>query len=142
MNVFDTMNILATGLSAERVRINVTTSNLANAQTTRTDEGGPYKRRDPIFTAGSPDPLSFDMAMADAVQTVSVTDIIKDTQAPRAVFDPSHPDADGEGYVFMPNVNMVEEMTNMMQASRSYDANISALRDVIDMAEKALTLGR
>lgn len=142
MNVFDTMQIISSGLSAERVRINVTTSNLANAQTTRTEDGGPYQRRDPIFQSNPMQPGSFSASLNDAMHSVVVPEIVKDQDAPRLVFDPSHPDADDEGYVSMPNVNMVEEMVNMMQASRSYDANISALRDVMDMAEKALGLGR
>lgn len=142
MNVFDTMQVLSSGLSAERVRINVTTSNLANAQTTRTEEGGPYQRRDPIFQSAPMNAGSFNETMTDAMHSVVVPSIVKDQDPPRLVFDPSHPDANDEGYVAMPNVNMVEEMVNMMQASRSYDANITALRDVMDMAEKALTLGR
>ena len=142
MNVFDTMQIISSGLSAERVRINVTTSNLANAQTTRTEEGGPYQRRDPIFQSNPMQPGSFGASLNDAMQSVMVPEIVKDQDPPRLVFDPTHPDANDEGYVSMPNVNMVEEMVNMMQASRSYDANISALRDVMDMAEKALGLGR
>ncbi len=142
MNVFDTMQVISSGLSAERVRINVTTSNLANAQTTRTDEGGPYQRRDPIFQSAPMQPGSFNASLNDAMHSVMVPEIVKDQDPPRLVFDPSHPDANDEGYVSMPNVNMVEEMVNMMQASRSYDANITALRDVMDMAEKALGIGR
>jgi flagellar basal-body rod protein FlgC len=142
MNVFDTMQVISSGLSAERVRINVTTSNLANAQTTRTEEGGPYQRRDPIFQSSPMQSGSFSASLNDAMQSVLVPEIVKDQDPPRLVFDPSHPDADDEGYVSMPNVNMVEEMVNMMQASRSYDANITALRDVMDMAEKALGIGR
>lgn len=138
MNHFDTMEVLASGLSAERMRIDVTSSNLANAQTTRTVEGGPYKRRDPIFATQTGIGDAFDQTLAG----VEVTDVITDTEAPRMVYDPRHPDANDKGYVAMPNISMVEEMVNMMNASRSYEAQLTAMHGLVDMAEKALSLGK
>jgi flagellar basal-body rod protein FlgC len=142
MSFFESMDILSSGLSAERVRINTTSSNMANAQTTRTEEGGPYRRRDPIFLAASSQPEAFASEMQDAMQSVTVTDIVKDTGAPRMVYNPKHPDANADGYVGMPNVNMVEEMVNMLTASRSYEAEVTAMHGLVGMAEKALGLGR
>jgi flagellar basal-body rod protein FlgC len=142
MSFFESMSILSGGLSAERIRINTTTSNMANAQTTRTEEGGPYKRRDPIFLAAALPSENFASQIDDATQAVNVTEIVTDQSAPRKVYNPKHPDADAEGYIAMPNVNMVEEMVNMLSASRNYEANLTAMRHVVGMAEKALGLGR
>ena len=142
MNIFDSMEVLASGLTAERVRMNVVSSNLANAQTTHTEEGGPYKRRDPLFAATPLDPMSFDEQLTDALNTVVVDDIVQDPTAARQVYNPSHPDANTDGFVAMPNVSMVEEMVNMMTASRSYEAGVTAMKTLVDMAEKALSIGR
>ena len=143
MNVFDSMQMLSAGLTAQRARINATTSNLANAQSTRTVDGpGPYKRRDPVFQSEALDPTSFDLQMQDAMQTVQVRDIVQDPNPPRLVFDPNHPDANADGYVAMPNINMVEEMVNMLTATRSYEAQVTAMRGLLEMSEKALSLGR
>jgi flagellar basal-body rod protein FlgC len=142
MDFFTAMEILSSGLGAERVRMNVTSSNLANAQTTRTPAGGPYQRRDPVFTANVVDGDEFGSQLDDALRTVEVTDVVTDPNPPRTVYDPGHPDADAKGLVQLPNVNMVEEMVNMLTAARSYEASLSAMRSVIDMAHKAMTLGR
>lgn len=142
MSFFETMDILSSGLSAERVRINTTSSNMANAQTTRTEAGGPYKRRDPVFLANSPRADAFDTQLDDAISGVTVTNIETDTAAPRMVYDPKHPDTNADGYVAMPNINMVEEMVNMLTASRSYEAAVTAMHGLVGMAEKALGLGR
>ena len=142
MSFFESMNILSTGLSAERIRINTTTSNMANAQTTRTEEGGPYKRRDPVFLAASINRDGFASDIDDAMQAVNVTDVVTDPSAPRQVYNPKHPDANAEGYVGMPNITMVEEMVNMLTASRAYEAEITAMHHIVGMAEKALGLGK
>jgi flagellar basal-body rod protein FlgC len=143
MDFFSALEILSSGLGAERVRMNVTASNLANAQTTRTAEGGPYKRRDPVFTttelASTP---AFSRELDGALRGVAVTDLITDNGPPRVVHDPSHPDADSQGNVAMPNVNMVEEMVNMITASRAYEAGVTAMRAVADMAQQTLSLGK
>jgi len=143
MGFLNAMEILSSGLTAERVRMNVTSSNLANAKTTRTAQGGPYQRRDPVFTAT--DVLSntpFDSNLRQALQGVEVSQIAADTSAPRMIHDPGHPDANAEGFVAMPNINMVEEMVNMITSARSYEASITAMRSVIAMARRTLTLGK
>ncbi len=143
MDFFSAMEILASGLGAERVRMNVTASNLANAQTTRTAQGGPYRRRDPVFTAveiANADPFSG--KLLDALRAVEVSKIVADNRAPRQVHDPSHPDANAQGYVAMPNINMVEEMVNMITAARAYEAGVTAMRSLVQMAERALSLGK
>ncbi len=142
MSFFESMNILSSGMSAERIRINTTTSNMANAQTTRTDAGGPYKRRDPVFLAAALDSGGFGSQIDEAMQTVNVTNVEVDQGEGRRVFNPKHPDADPEGYVMMPNVVMIEEMVNMMTAQKNYEAQITAMHHVVGMAEKALGIGR
>ncbi len=143
MDFFSAMEVISSGLTAERVRLNVTASNLANANTTRTEEGGAYRRRDPIFAARNVAAEGGFQSQLDGVlKGVEVTEIIKDDSPPRLVFDPKHPDADEEGYVSLPNVNMVEEMVNMVMASRAYEAGVTAMKSVKDMANKALAIGR
>jgi len=143
MDFFSAMEIISSGLSAERVRMNITASNLANAETTRTEEGGPYRRRDPIFAAKNLEPREgFQSDLDQALQGVEVTEVVLDTDPPRLLFDPNHPDANPNGYVELPNVNMIEEMVNMMMAARSYEAGVSAMRSVVDMAQRALSVGK
>jgi flagellar basal-body rod protein FlgC len=143
MDFFSAMEIISSGLSAERVRMNITASNLANAETTRTEEGGPYRRRDPIFAAKNLEPKEgFQSNLDQALQGVEVAEVVQDTDPPRLLFDPNHPDANPNGYVELPNVNMIEEMVNMMMAARSYEAGVSAMRSVVDMAQRALSVGK
>ncbi len=124
--------------------MNAISSNLANARTTRTPQGGPYKRRDPVFMA-TPLSREFDRLMSselgEQVHSVSVVGIREDNGPPRRVYDPEHPDADGDGYLELPDVNVVEEMVNMLTASRSYEANVSAIQTLKSMAMRALMLG-
>lgn len=141
MNLNDITDIAASGLSAQRARLATTASNLANAETTRTPEGGPYQRRDPIFRSDS-NRGSFSSRLDHAVRRVDVQRIAIDDSAPISRFDPSHPDADPEGFVKMPNVNVIREMSNMMSASRSFEANLVSMRKVRAMAEAALRIGR
>lgn len=141
MNFFDSMNVISSGLAAERTRMNLTSSNLANAKTTRTEEGGPYRRRDPVFTA-VPGNERFETELDGALRAVEVTEVIEDPEDPRLEYDPSHPDANPEGYVEMPNVNPVEEMVNMMTAARAYEAGINAMRASVEMAQRAIRIGK
>lgn len=146
MDFFTSMRISATGMSAQQTRMNTISSNLANAETTRAEDGsGPYRRRDPIFTA-TPDRESFGEVLANQMdenaQGVLVTEVQEDQRPPRMVYNPKHPDADANGYVAMPNVNSVEEMANMISASRSYEANVTALNAAKSMAIKALEIGK
>ena len=142
MDFFSAMDILSSGLRAQRTRLNLTSSNLANAQTTRTAEGGPYRRRDPVFEARSMSDSGFETEIQSALRRVEVAEVRQDPTPPKQVYDPSHPDADGDGYVFMPNISLIEEMVNMMTAARAYEASATAMRSVVDMASRALTLGR
>jgi flagellar basal-body rod protein FlgC len=141
MNVFDSMDVIASGMAAERLRLDVTSSNMANANTTRTAEGGPYQRRDPVFNTAPVDTQNFGSVMGEALTGVEVSEVINDQSEPRKVYDPSHPDAQEDGYVSMPNITMVEEMVNMLNASRSYEAQLTAMHGVVEMTEKALSLG-
>ena len=143
MDFFTAMEVISSGLTAERVRMNITASNLANAETTRTEAGGPYKRRDPIFEAKNlEDRRGFQSDLDQALLGVEVSEVVEDTKEPRLLFDPSHPDSNGDGYVELPNVNMIEEMVNMMMAARSYEAGVSAMRSVTEMAQRALSVGK
>lgn len=146
MDFFSSMRVSASGLEAQTKRMNTISSNIANAETTRVEgQEGPYKRKDPIFTATA-DKESFGEILQNEldqqVQGVLVEDIQEDTRPPRMVYNPSHPDANEEGYVAMPNVNTVEEMANMISAQRSYEANVTAMGAAKAMAQKALEIGK
>jgi flagellar basal-body rod protein FlgC len=141
MNLGDISDIAASGLSAQRVRLAVTASNLANAETTRTAGGGPYKRRDPVFRSHAVVP-PFSGSLDQALRRVDVTRIAVDDQEPIMRFDPAHPEADENGFVAFPNVSVVNEMSNLMSASRSYEANLLIIRKVRAIAEAALRIGR
>jgi flagellar basal-body rod protein FlgC len=143
MDFFAAMDVSATGLSVERTRMNVAASNLANASTTRAAGGGPYKRKDVVVEAVPLDPASAGGApLARAVSAVRVNAIQQDALPPRLEYDPGHPDADAKGYVAYPNVNPVEEMVDMITASRAYEAGITTLSTAVSMAERALGIGR
>lgn len=146
MSFFDALQTSASGLSAQRMRMNLISSNLANANTTRTAEGGPYKRKDAVFAANPQRSSAFGDALATQLDAqrveVQVTAIREDPRPPIQKFDPGHPDADAEGMVLMPNINVVEEMVNMISASRSYEANVTALKASKEMAANALEIGR
>src|SRR5262249_13140684 len=138
--VFSAMEVAASGLSAERTRMNVIASNLANARTTKTDAGGPYKKLDPVFAAV---PLGEGaVGSAGGVSLVRMDRIEQDKRDPHLVYEPGHPDADAKGYVRYPNVNVVEEMVNMITASRAYEAGVSTVDSVKSMARSALGIGR
>ena len=141
---FDSMDVSASALSAERLRMNTISSNLANAQTTRTAEGGPYRRKDPVFEAQPVDDFSRVLAGAMDVplHKVKVVEVVSDQNAPKMVYQPEHPDANPEGYVAMPNVNPMEEMVNLITASRTYEANVTAMSVARNMMHRALDIGR
>ena len=144
MDFFSSMDISASALTAERTRMNLISSNLANANSTRTAEGGPYRRKDAVFTATANEKGSFGAALGKATDArrVEVTQINEDQRPPRLQYEPSHPDADANGYVAYPNVNVVEEMADMITASRSYEANVTATQAAKSMALKTLELLR
>lgn len=141
MDFFTAMEVSASGLSAERTRMNVAASNLANAQTTQAAGGGPYKRRDVVLSAVDVPGVTGE-PYAQAVRGVSVSQITQDTAAPRLEYDPGHPQANAQGYVAYPNINPVEEMVDMITASRAYEAGITTMSTAVNMAEKALGIGR
>jgi len=144
MDFFSAMDISSSAMSAERTRMNLISSNLANANSTRSAEGGPYKRKDAVFTA-TPLPGAFTNAMNQANQRlarVDVTGVVEDSSPPRLQYDPTHPDADVKGYVSLPNVNVIEEMADMISATRTYEANVTAAQAAKSMAMKTLELGR
>ena len=144
MSFFKAMNISSSGLAAQRVRMNVLSSNLTNANTTRTPEGGPYKREDVVFSATNVSDFEnmLDEDWGTELKKVQVIDIHKDTKAPRMVLDPSHPDANAEGYVAMPNIQTMTEMVNMIAATRAFEANTTALNSAKAMANTAIEIGR
>jgi flagellar basal-body rod protein FlgC len=142
LGVFSAIDISASGLSAERTRMNTIASNLANAQTTRTAAGGPYKRVDPVFEAIALDKMHALSPSERSVSQVQVTQIVQDQRPGHMVYSPGHPDANKDGYLEYPNVNVVEEMVNMISASRAYEAGISSVEATQKMASSALDLGR
>jgi flagellar basal-body rod protein FlgC len=147
MSFMSAMEIISSGLTASRTRMNLISSNLANVNTTRTAAGGPYRRKDPVYQA-APLAQPFDQVLRsrieeDALRGVAVTQVVTDPRPPRLVFDPGHPDADPKsGMVKMPNINVVEEMVDMIMASRAYEAGVTAMQSVKAMTDRALQIGR
>jgi flagellar basal-body rod protein FlgC len=145
MSFFKSMGISSSGLSAQRLRMNVLSANLANANTTRTEEGGPYKRRDVVFSAvpvNGPFDDFLNGTHGAQLDKVKVVNIHEDTKEPKMLFDPSHPDANEDGYVAMPNIQVMTEMVNMITATRAYEANATAINEAKQMAVKTLEIGR
>jgi flagellar basal-body rod protein FlgC len=145
MNFLDALNTSATGLSAQRLRMNLIASNLANVNTPQAKEGNAYHRKDAVFAAKTQQP-DFGEALARnlhpglaGVQVVAVRD---DDRPPLLKYDPNHPDANEEGFISLPNINVVEEMVNMISASRSYEANVTAVKASKEMAASALDIGK
>lgn len=139
------LRVSSSGMTAQRMRMNTISSNIANINTTRTPEGGPYRRKDVVFES-MPETRNFGEILTSEpdknVQRVQVTDVAVDQGAPNYKYEPNHPDANEEGYVAYPNINLMEEMANMIQATRSYEANVSAMQATKDMATSALEIGR
>jgi flagellar basal-body rod protein FlgC len=148
MGIFDSMNISASGLTAERLRMNVVAENLANAQTTRGANGQPYRRKEVVLqeiqSGGFGASLAGAMGAASATGGggVQVAGIVEDATNFKTVYDPGHPDADKSGYVRMPNVDTVAEMVDLISASRSYEANVTAMQAAKQMFSKTLDLLR
>ena len=147
MDLTDSIAISVSALDAQRHRLNVIASNLANAESTRTAEGTPYKRRDVVLRA-TPIAPKFKKALMRAggedkpLQGVRVAAVREDPKPGKAIHDPKHPDADADGMVHMPNVNVLEEMVNMIAASRAYEANVQAITAAKTMWRGALEIGR
>lgn len=145
MDILTGMRVSASGMAAQRTRMNTISSNIANINTTRSPEGGPYRRKDVVLES-MPEAKSFGEILTSApqkdVQRVQVTDVLVDRRAPLMKYEPDHPDADDNGYVAYPNINLMEEMANMIQATRSYEANVAAMNATKDMAMTSLEIGR
>ena len=148
MGLFDAIDVAGSGLAAERLRMDVTAGNLANAQTTQGADGQPYRRREVVLQEAQAGGQSFGSILASAsasaspVSGVQVAGIVEDPAAPRKVYDPGHPDADAQGYVSLPNVNPVTEMVDLIGASRTYEANVTAMQAAKQLFSKTLELLR
>ncbi|MBR2775363.1 MAG: flagellar basal body rod protein FlgC [Selenomonadaceae bacterium] len=149
MGLFMGIDASASGLTAERLRMDVISNNIANSNTTRTDRGGAYRRRFVVFEPRTREPKSFEKALQQAVglsqqagEGVRAVSIMEDTTQGPMVYDPSHPDANAEGYVEKPNVNIVNEMVDMITAQRAYEANSTAITAAKTMLTKTLEIGR
>lgn len=146
MSVINAMNVSASGMTAQRLRMDVISSNIANVNTTRDENGEAYKRKILVFEEKGQSAFSKILSSKTGAfqgNGVKVTSIVEDTQTPmNLVYDPSHPDANAEGYVEYPNVNTVTEMTNMIDASRAYEANVTAFNATKSLAMKGLEVGK
>lgn len=145
MDFMTAFDISASGLAADRTRINTISMNLANAKTTRTPQGGPYRRRTVVQqTADVDDPFSIHMrsALDRAVQGVRVSSVSMDGRPFKKVYEPGNPDANAEGFVMYPDINVVEEMANLMTAQRNYEANVTTVESIKGMYTKALDIGK
>jgi flagellar basal-body rod protein FlgC len=135
------LGVSASALTAERVRIEAAVSNLANAESTRGPDGQPYRRRDVVLAADPQNTFEQALGQASAVG-VKVAAVVEDQTPPKMRYDPSHPDANGEGFVALPNIDTPEEMVNMLSASRAYQANLTAIGLIRDLVQKSLDLGK
>jgi len=140
MDLMSAFKISASGLNVQRTRMNVIASNLANINTTRTPEGGPYRRKEVVVSA-QPVDKSFQDVLGSKINKVEVVEIREDNGPLKKVYDPNHPDADEKGYVSLPNVNLMEEMVDMISTSRSYEANVAATSATKNMLQRALEIG-
>ncbi|MGE3962143.1 MAG: flagellar basal body rod protein FlgC [Dehalococcoidia bacterium] len=146
MSIFSSLRISGSGLFAQRLRMDVIANNVANVNSTRGEDGEPYRRQSVVFreqAAGA----SFDNILGRATSGntaggVEVTEIHRDTSAPRKVHDPTHPDADEEGYIYLPNVDVVTEMTDLVSATRAYQASTTVINATKSIAQSALNIGR
>ena len=139
MDLLDTFNISGSGLAAQRLRLQTVASNMANAKTTRTEDGTPYQRRVPVFETATIDPFGDELDRNLAGVEVSGVETIAEF---KQIYDPSHPDADADGFVELPDINVLEEMVDLMTTARSYEANLKVVDLTREMALKALEIGR
>ena len=140
MSLFSSIQVSSSGMSAQRTRAEMMVQNMANAETTRTPEGGPYRRKDVVFSSdlqSTPFSSVFQNQLAEGVR---VAEVVQDDQPPDMRYVPGHPDADANGYVAFPRTNPAEEMVNLMSASRSYDANVAAISAVKDMITRSINI--
>ena len=143
MSLFSVLSVSASGMSAQRARAELLVENLANAETTRTPEGGPYRRKDAVFTTSpqnSPFAAVFQTELGAGVNGVEVADVVEDTREPQKRYLPGHPDADKEGYVAFPRINPAEDMVDLMNASRGFQGNVAAMTAIKDMILHSIDL--
>ena len=150
MDLYKILTVSSAGMHAQRDRMSVVSGNLVNSETTRTPEGGPYRRRDVIFQAAPVEEENFSTLMTvgfpaqrpSGIFTVEVASVRESAKAPRRVYDPQHPDADKEGYVAYPDINVMEEMADLMSAVRSYEANLAVFNATKGLVRRLLDIGR
>ena len=145
MDFLTALQISSSALSAQRLRMDVISSNLANISTTRSPEGGPYRRREVVFASQPVDNgfgEALKMEIDNNLQKVEVADVVIDSRPPKLIYDPGHPDANASGYVGVPDINVIEEMVNVLSATRSYEANVAVVNASKSMATQALEIGR
>ncbi|MBE0659566.1 MAG: flagellar basal body rod protein FlgC [Bryobacteraceae bacterium] len=145
MSLFGAISVSASGLAAQRSRAAAIAENLANSETTRTPEGGPYRRKDVVLqpeNQSSPFSAIFQAELGPQATGVEVSEVIRESRSPIMKYDPGHPDAGADGYVALPNINPAEEMVDLMGASRAYQANAAAMSAVKDMLSKSIDLLR
>jgi len=145
MSLFGALSVSASGMAAQRARAELLTQNLANSETTRTAEGGPYRRQDVVFEAQSQtSPFSsvFDDALGEGMAGVKVADIVQDSSPPDRRYIPGHPDADASGYVSFPHINPAEDMVDLLSSTRGYEANVAAMGAVKNMISSSIDLLR
>jgi flagellar basal-body rod protein FlgC len=143
MSLFSVLSVSASGMSAQRARAELLVENLANAETTRTPEGGPYRRKDAVFATSprnSPFAAVFQTELGAGVNGVEIADIVEDTREPEKRYLPGHPDADKDGYVAFPRINPAEDMVDLMNASRGFQGNIAAMTAIKDMILHSIDL--
>jgi flagellar basal-body rod protein FlgC len=141
MNFLKSLETSASGLYAQRKRMDIIASNLANIETTHTEKGGPYRRKMVVMGTKEVD-QDFDKMFNSSVKGVQIEDIVEDQTPFKKVYNPSHPDADSDGYLYKPNVDLIVETTNMLMARRAFEANIAAIKATRQMIIKALEIGR
>ena len=141
MNFLKTLGTSASGLYAQRKRMDIIASNLANIETTRTEEGGPYRRKMVVMSTKEMD-QDFDKMFNSRVKGVQIEDIVEDQTPFKKVYNPSHPDANSDGYLYKPNVDLIVESTNMLMTKRAFEAHIAAIKATRQMIIKALEIGR
>jgi flagellar basal-body rod protein FlgC len=142
MSLFSAISVSASGMSAQRMRAELLVENLANAETTRTPEGGPYRRKDAVFTVSDAGGDFSSALAAEMGQGVAVQEIVVDQRDPEKRYLPGHPDADAEGYVAFPRISPAEDMVDLMGAARGYQANVAAITAVKDMIQRSIELMR
>lgn len=145
MSLFSVLSVSASGMTAQRTRAELLVENLANSETTRTPDGGPYRRKDAIFAStstASPFGAVFQTEMGTGVSGVEVSEVVQDTRDPERRYIPGHPDADPNGYVAFPRINPAEDMADLISASRGFQGNIAAMNAIKDMLHKSIDLMR